>query len=82
MLENFDFNKDGTLIAFGSGDIQDIEPDDDNPRLEIYDSNTRELKVQLNGHRTRVSAVAFNPVNNTIISGDYNGEIRIWNVTC
>jgi WD40 repeat protein len=78
MINSASFKLDGSLIVAGFGDDRTIIPDPSIKRLQIIDGHDYTLKMQLDGHTTGVSSTVFSPVENIIVSGDHNDEIRLW----
>ena len=50
----------------------------DNTGLSIWDVSKKQLVTTLRGHQSSIMGVAFSPDDKRIISGSYDGEIRIW----
>ncbi len=65
------FNSDGTQFASASRD----------QTVKVWDPLTGELLVELPHGTDNVAGVVFSPDNTQVYSGDWNGSIRIWDIT-
>ena len=61
------FTLDGRAVTGGSDRI-----------LRVWSPNEESELAQLAGHKDRVSTLAVSPADGTIASGDWSGEIRLW----
>jgi WD40 repeat protein len=62
------FNHDATLLASGGAD----------KKIEIYDMADFSLKQTITNHKNWVRALDFNYDGTRMISGDDNGNIKLW----
>lgn len=46
-----------------------------------YSVSTRELERTFKGHKDWICGIAFDPVNQRLATGSYDGEVRIWNTS-
>ncbi|HEY9405620.1 MAG TPA: WD40 repeat domain-containing serine/threonine-protein kinase, partial [Pyrinomonadaceae bacterium] len=60
---------DGKLLASGGTNENSIT---------VWDAETGELKLTLNGHEKGVLALAFSPDGQTLVSGSYDNTVRLW----
>ncbi|KAJ1981801.1 beta transducin [Dimargaris xerosporica] len=51
-----------------------------NGTIRVYDATTHTLTVTFNGHRSAVSALAFDRSNTLLVSGARDTDIILWNV--
>lgn len=63
-----------------SGDPQYIASVSDDKNIILWDIEKQVPLSCLTGHRHFVFCVNFNPYGNKLISGDYEGSIRVWDV--
>ncbi|KAE9399728.1 WD40 repeat-like protein [Gymnopus androsaceus JB14] len=64
------FSQDGTQIVTGSHDRT----------VRVWDAVTSQALHVLEGHKSLVTCVAFNPnLNTQIVSGSTDGTVRLWN---
>jgi WD40 repeat protein len=63
------FSPDGRLLAVGQSLI-----------IQIRDSATGKDLRTLSGHKTPITSVAFSPDSSLLLSGDYQGVIKLWHV--
>lgn len=49
-------------------------------RIEVFDVGTRHAVSTLIGHTTDLTATAFTPDGHTLISGDYDGGVHVWDL--
>jgi serine/threonine protein kinase/Tol biopolymer transport system component len=59
----------GKLIATGGTNENQVK---------VWDVESGELKLTLNGHEKGVLSLAFSPNGQTLVSGSYDGTIRLW----
>jgi WD40 repeat protein len=64
-------NDDGSLIAAGG-------PQDD-PRIEVWDGQSGELRSTLPAGDAAIIAIEFQPRGNLLAAADLGGTLRIWN---
>ena len=72
------FDGDAKCIAFSPND-QSVVIGSFN-RLLIRDTNTGEILQELVGHSAEIRGVAFSPDGTRVISGSFDGTIRLWDV--
>ncbi len=48
--------------------------------IRLWDTHTREIKTTFEGHRKRVTSVAFSPDGKMLASGDFDGVIWVWDI--
>ena len=71
-VESLEFSPDGTRLAIGG-----TWPEH---KIQIWDVETRELIVELSGHKSDVESVAFSPDGTILASGSYDGIILLWDM--
>jgi len=64
------YSSDGILIAFSG----------DNPTIHIWDTQTKSVRYNLEGHTERVECLSFFPDSHRIVSSSDDASIRIWNI--
>ena len=64
------FSPDGRMLATG----------DESGRINIWDVQTQQTVVQLDGDFTAVYTLMFSPDGKTLASGGYEGKIELWKV--
>ncbi len=62
------FSPDGDKIAIGGG-----------PRIQLLDLATGRIKGSLNGHRSNVTHLTFNPDGNILASASLDKTLQLWN---
>lgn len=82
-VEAIAFNRDGSLLASGSGKFLSFTDDgplygDDNT-VRIWDVESGEQLAVLKSHGN-VTDVAFSAAGDVLVSGDNNGLIHVWDV--
>ncbi|MCG9129780.1 WD40 repeat domain-containing protein [Candidatus Poribacteria bacterium] len=78
---------EGAIARFGKGGIQMIKYSQDGSLMGvasgigvwIYDTSTYQEVNLLTGHTELVKAFAFHPDGNIIVTGSWDGTIRVWN---
>ena len=78
---------EGAIAQFGKGFINDIHFSPDGELLAvassigiwIYDTATLQEATLLSEHKEHVLCVAFSPNGDTLVSGNTDGIINIWN---
>lgn len=64
------FSDDGQRVATGSSDTT----------ARIWDANTGEELLQLDGHHTqKISALAWSPDDSRIVTASFDGSLAVWN---
>ena len=48
--------------------------------IRLWDTHTGEIKTTFEGHRKRVTSVAFSPDGEMLASSDFDGVIWVWNI--
>lgn len=48
--------------------------------IRLWDTQTWKQSAKLSGHTDEVLTVAFNPNGKTLVSGSYDGTMRLWNL--
>ena len=72
-FESFAFSPDGSQLVIGG-----TWPEQ---RIQIWDVETRELIVELSGHKSDVESLAFSPDSRLLASGGFDGIIYLWDMT-
>jgi WD40 repeat protein len=67
------FSPDGQLLAVAAGSWKSAEPG----QVSVFDASTLELKQRFEC-RMAACAVAFVDSGHTLIGGDFNGDLRFW----
>ena len=71
-FESFAFSPDGSRLVIGG-----TWPEQ---RIQIWDVETRELIVELSGHKSDVESFAFSPDSRLLASGGFDGVIYLWDM--
>ncbi len=77
----------GAITRLGKGTVNDIKMSPDKTLLAVagsagvwlYDGKTGDELALLTGHTEPVSSVVFSPQGDLLVSGSYDGKLRIWN---
>ena len=72
-FESFAFSPDGSRLVIGG-----TWPEQ---RIQVWDIETRELIVELSGHKSDVESLAFSPDSRLLASGGFDGIIYLWDIT-
>jgi serine/threonine protein kinase len=64
-------SRDGKLVATGGTNENSVK---------VWDAESGELKLTLDGHEKGVLALAFSPDGQTLASGSYDNTLRLWDV--
>ena len=72
IFESFAFSPDSSRLVIGG-----TWPEQ---RIQIWDVETRELTVELSGHKSDVESFAFSPDGRLLASGGFDGVIYMWNM--
>ena len=73
IFESFTFSPDSSRLVIGG-----TWPEQ---RIQVWDVETRELIVELSGHKSDVESFAFSPDNRLLASGGFDGVIYLWDMT-
>lgn len=73
IFESFEFSPDGSRLVIGG-----TWPEQ---RIQIWNVETRELIVELSGHKSDVESFAFSPDCRLLASGGFDGVIYLWDMT-
>ena len=74
LIRSLIFSADGAMLAAGGGaPAQSGE-------IRVWDSQTRTLIHQLEGHSDSVYSLAFSPDGSTLASSSYDRKIKLWDV--
>jgi WD40 repeat protein len=49
--------------------------------IKLWDVVTGEVRLTLEGHTAPITALAFTPDGNALISADQGGTVRLWRAT-
>jgi WD40 repeat protein len=75
------FSPDGKLIAISGGpDTEDAAALTANQAIRLWDVQTGELKLTLNGHTSSIWSIDFSPDNTTVATASDDKTIKIWDV--
>jgi len=72
-FESLAFSPDGSRLVVGG-----TWPEQ---RIQVWDVETRELIVELSGHKSDVESLAFSPDSRLLASGGFDGVIYLWDMT-
>ncbi len=72
VVENIDFSPDGQILASG-GSFQ-------NQFVRLWDVGSGALLRTLEGHTSGVTHVLFSPDGKYLVSGSYDGQLRLWGI--
>lgn len=72
-FESLAFSPDGSRLVIGGTWPKQ--------RIQIWDVETRELIVELSGHKSDVESFAFSPDGRLLASGGFDGVIYLWDMT-
>ncbi len=72
IFESFAFSPDSSRLVIGG-----TWPEQ---RIQIWDVETRELIVELSGHKSDVESFAFSPDGRLLASGGFDGVIYMWDM--
>ena len=72
VIESLAFSPDGRLLASG-GSFE-------NHLVRLWDALSGTLLRSLEGHASGVSHLLFSPTNQFLVSGSYDGILRIWGI--
>jgi WD40 repeat protein len=65
------FSPDGRQIVSGSADNT----------LKVWDAETGQLALTLEGHSDYVNSVSFSPDGRRIVSGSYDDTLKVWDIS-
>ncbi len=77
------FSPDGAFLAVGTG-MMTVEEGRDvmsDCMVRLYSTATGKLAKELAGSRGNVSAIAFSPSGERLLSAHFSGTVRLWNVS-
>ena len=66
------FSPDGAVLAAAVGDHQ-------SGMAQLWDVASGQMLVELQGHRHRVTGIAFSPDGRRLVTSSYDGSLRLWN---
>ncbi len=79
------YSPDGRAIAIGCGEWGNMESIVDFPTvsspLRVLNVTTGEDVATFSGHTTVVSSVAYSPDGNRLMTGSWDGSVRMWNAS-
>jgi WD40 repeat protein len=79
------FSRDGSLLAAADG--QESDPDqprldeafaDRDPTIRVFDVASGNEVARFEGHRNAITALAFAPDGQRLVSGSADGSVRVW----
>ncbi len=72
VIESIAFSPDGRILASGGSY--------ENNHIRLWSAYSGELLNTLEGHQNGISHLVFSPDSASLVSGSYDGEIRIWGI--
>jgi len=72
VIESIAFSPDGRILASGGSY--------ENNLIRLWSAYSGELLNTLEGHQNGISHLVFSPDGASLVSGSYDGEIRIWGI--
>lgn len=66
-IEGFEFDRDGCRLATISGD-----------RVQLWDTNTGQMRATLTGHEYGVKSVRFSPTHHFLVTASVDNTARTW----
>ena len=73
-IRGVEFSRDGSLLASWSFSLEE-------KTIRLWNVATGRNTQTLSGHKNRISSVIFSPNRETLISGEQDGTILIWDVS-
>jgi WD40 repeat protein len=65
------FSPNGDIVATGGGWDKTVI---------LWEVSTRKILFTLKGHTSIINSLAFNPTGNAVVSGAYDGTVKVWSV--
>jgi eukaryotic-like serine/threonine-protein kinase len=74
------FSDDGRLLAVSTDDFRGASAAPDWPSVTVWDADTGRIVLELRTPMTRVRGVAFHPRGDRLVTAQFDGTVRQWDV--